>query len=169
MCRFCTECKSDTPNIEIAKVSIENCDKLESLDLTNFNKLTDVTLRKLPKLKSVKFPNILIYLFIANCPAVESINLSDYNSLEYVTIYYNSNIKEIICPTVDSLDISECPLLSSLHFSDINCMSIRHCKSLTLLDFSEKKMTYLDYTGNVSLKDIKVNDSVESFIYKKGL
>lgn len=123
-------------NVTSIDVSGDVC--LEELTCNNVNKLTEIKMEGLTKLKRL------------DCRenGLKKLDLSDLHSLETLDCAYNK---------LDSLDARACKALKSIICDDnnISLLDVSQNTKLQELDCSENRLTSLDLSKNVALKKLK--------------
>lgn len=115
---------------------------LESIDLSNNNKLKVVELADNPTFKTIVLPsekNSLEYIEFAGCGDLNKLNLTDYKNLKYLDISYT---------LIDDIDLST--------LTNLEVLNATFC-SLSKIDVSKNtKLTYLNIAHNSNIEKLDV-------------
>lgn len=114
-------------NSSIARLNLKSQNFLETVDLSNCNKLTSIVIQNCKNFKSLSIsetePN-LSTISITGCDKFETFSCINNNSIKEITIN---------CANLKTISISNCPNLAKLNLADspkIESISIRNCQAL---------------------------------------
>lgn len=159
-------------NNKLPKLSVENCNKLITLDF-GLSSLSSLYINNCGKLERIGCSwNKLSSLHIHNCEKLERIDCS-WNKLEKMTISNLPVLKKLYClkNNLDTLDLSTFPQLKMLDcsFNNLKQLDLSKNPELKELNCSDNPLTSLDVSGlRLDRLTLPTNFSFNTLKYNKS-